>query len=91
VAGIPWNQYRFGCMIASDSLFDSSGRFSGSTYPKKTAKVRALRGIAMAVALMGDNDTAISYKGWLVFSQPIHLLVAYFGFVVAMVGTTPGG
>jgi len=45
----------------------------------------------MAMALMGDNYTAISYKGWLVFSQPIHLLVAYFGFVVAMVGTTPGG
>jgi len=25
--------YNFGCMIASDTLFDSSGGFSGSSYP----------------------------------------------------------
>ena len=28
--------YNFGCMIASDTLFDSSGGFSGSSYPVKT-------------------------------------------------------
>jgi len=28
--------YNFGCMIASDMLFDSRGRFSGSSYPMKT-------------------------------------------------------
>jgi len=28
--------YNFGCMIASDTLFDSGGRFSGSRYPMKT-------------------------------------------------------
>ena len=28
--------YTFGCMIASDMLFDSRGGFSGSNYPMKT-------------------------------------------------------
>jgi len=28
--------YNFGCMIASDTLFESSGGFSGSSYPMKT-------------------------------------------------------
>ena len=28
--------YNFGCMIASDTLFDSRGRFSGSSYTMKT-------------------------------------------------------
>jgi len=28
--------YSFGCMIASDTPFDSSGRFSGSSYTMKT-------------------------------------------------------
>jgi len=28
--------YKFGCMIASDTLFDSRGGFSGSSYPMKT-------------------------------------------------------
>ena len=27
--------YYFGCMIASDTLFDSRGGFSGSSYPMK--------------------------------------------------------
>jgi len=27
--------YNFGCMIASDTLFDSRGGFSGSSYPMK--------------------------------------------------------
>ena len=28
--------YNFGCMIASDTLFDSRSGFSGSSYPMKT-------------------------------------------------------
>jgi len=28
--------YNFGCMIASDTQFDSRGEFSGSSYPMKT-------------------------------------------------------
>jgi len=28
--------YNFGCMIASDMLFDSRGGFLGSSYPMKT-------------------------------------------------------
>jgi len=28
--------YNFGCMIARDTLFDSMGGFSGSSYPMKT-------------------------------------------------------
>jgi len=28
--------YNFGCMIPSDTLFDSGGGFSGSNYPMKT-------------------------------------------------------
>jgi len=28
--------YNFSCMIASDTLFDSRGGFSGSNYPMKT-------------------------------------------------------
>ena len=28
--------YNFGCMIVSDTLFDSVGGFSGSSYPIKT-------------------------------------------------------
>jgi len=29
-------EYNFGCMIASDTLSDSMGWFSGSSYPMKT-------------------------------------------------------
>ena len=28
--------YNFSCMIASDTLFDSRGGFSGTNYPMKT-------------------------------------------------------
>jgi len=28
--------YKFGCVIASDTQFDSRGGFSGSSYPMKT-------------------------------------------------------
>jgi len=40
--------YNFGCMTDSDTLFDSMGGLSGSSYPTKTAKFRFLRAIAMA-------------------------------------------
>jgi len=33
----------------------------------------------------------ISYKGWFAFSQPLRLLVAVSGFVVAAIGTDAGG
>jgi len=44
------NQYNFGCTAASDSLFDSRGRFSGSSYPMKTAEIEGLRNVAMATS-----------------------------------------
>ena len=42
--------YNFGCMIASDTLFDSRGGFSGSSYPMKTYvdDFEVLRDVAMA-------------------------------------------
>jgi len=40
--------YNFGCEIASDTLFDSRGGFSGSSYPMKTADLEVLRYVAMA-------------------------------------------
>ena len=39
--------YNFGCMIASDTLFDSRGEFSGSSYPMKTADFEVLRDVAI--------------------------------------------
>jgi len=33
----------------------------------------------------------LSYREWFVFSQPLRLLVAVSGFVVAAMGTAPGG
>ena len=38
--------------------------------------------------VMVDNDMGISYKGWLVFSQPLRLLVALSGFAFAAVGSS---
>jgi len=40
---------------------------------------------------MGDNNMAILYKGWSVFCQPLHLLVARSGFLVVVIATAPGG
>jgi len=37
-------------MAASDSLFDSMGRFSGTSYPMKTAEILGLRYVAMATS-----------------------------------------
>jgi len=65
--------YNFGCMIASDTLFDSSGGFSGSNYLMKTAEIECLRVVAMAtnfgtkIAInwlcVNDSDWAIGYRG----------------------------
>jgi len=33
---LAFDGYNFGCMIASDTLFDSRGGFSGPSYPMKT-------------------------------------------------------
>ena len=38
-------------MIASDVLFDSRCRFSGSSYPLKTAQIECLRVVATATNL----------------------------------------
>jgi len=40
--------------------------------------------------MTGNNDLRLSYKGWFVFSQPLRLLVAVSGIVVAAIGTAPG-
>jgi len=40
--------YNFGCMIASDTQFDSMGGFSGSSYPTKTAEIECQRVVAIA-------------------------------------------
>jgi len=41
--------YNFGCMIAIDTLFDSRGGFSGSSYPMKTlAEIECIRVVAIA-------------------------------------------
>jgi len=39
---------------------------------------------------MGDDNMRLSYKGRFVFSQPLCLLVAQSGFVLAAVGTATG-
>jgi len=36
--------YNFGCMIASDTLFDTVGGFSGSNYPMKTQPRLSFKG-----------------------------------------------
>ena len=35
-------RYNFGCIIASNTLFDSRGGFSGSSHPMKTDDFKAL-------------------------------------------------
>jgi len=34
--------YNFGCMIASDTQFDSRSGFSGSSYPMKAQRISTL-------------------------------------------------
>jgi len=60
------------------------------------AEIEGLRDVAMATSfgitlVAGDKDMEISYKGWFAFSQPLRLLVAVSGFVVAAIGTDAGG
>jgi len=43
--------HNFGCMIVSDTQFDSRGGFSGSSYPMKTADFEVRRDVAMATIL----------------------------------------
>jgi len=43
--------YNFGCMIASDMLFNSRGGFLGSSYPMKTADFEVQWDVAMATTL----------------------------------------
>ena len=58
------NHYNLGSIAASDSLFDSRGRFSRLSYPNEDiAEIEGLRGVAMATnftlsadGLTGDND-----------------------------------
>ena len=40
--------YNFGCIIASYTLFDSRGGFSGSSYPMDIADFEVLRDVGMA-------------------------------------------
>jgi len=51
--------YNFGCMITSDTLFDSRGGFSGSSYPMKTSEIECLRVVAMATNF--GTNIAISW------------------------------
>jgi len=73
------NRYNFGCMTASDSLFDSMGRFSGSSYRMKHSGDRRSKGrchgnqfwdcINCKWTLTEDNDRRFLCKGWFVFSH----------------------
>jgi len=99
------NGNNLGCMTASDSLFDSRGRFSGVKLSNENiAEIEVLRDvtchgnqfwdyISCKWTLAGDKDMRISYrpKGWVAFSQPLRLLVAISGFAVATIRTVPGG
>ena len=44
--------YNFGCVMASDTLFNSMGGFSVSSYPMKTADFEVIRDIAMATIFL---------------------------------------
>jgi len=52
--------YNFGCIIASDLLFQSRRGFSGSGYPMDMAKIKCLRLVTMAI----NFETEISVN-WL--------------------------
>jgi len=54
--------YNFGCMIASDTLFDSRGGFLGSSYPMKTADFEIRRDVAMA--------TTMAFYMWCILAPP---------------------
>jgi len=90
--------YNFSCVIASETLFDYWGWVFGDKLSNEDiAEIDGLIGrchgsqfwdyISCKWTLTGDNGVRLSYKGWCVFS----LLVALSGFVVAAIGTAPGG
>jgi len=62
------NRYNFGCMAASDSLFDSRGRFSESRYPMNRGSKGRCHGnqfwdcISCKWTLTEDNDMRLSCK-----------------------------
>jgi len=86
---------------ASDSLFDSRGRFSGQAIQSRHSRDRGSKGrcqgnqfldcISCKWTLTEDDDMGLSCKGWFIFSQPLRLLVALSGFVVVAIGSAPGG
>ena len=39
--------YNFGCMVASNTLFDSRGGFLGSSHPMKSYNLDVLRDVAI--------------------------------------------
>jgi len=54
------NHYNLGSIAASDSLFDSRGRFSRLSYPNEDiAEIEGLRGVAMAT----NFETALAANG----------------------------
>jgi len=54
--------YNCGCLIASDKLFDSRGRFSGSSYPIKT-KIKYLRSLPWQ-PILGLILLLTALSGW---------------------------
>jgi len=60
-AGKSSNRYNFGCMTAGDSVFDSVGGFSESSYPTKTLPRSKLLHAAATVKLDGPHS---SYYFW---------------------------
>ena len=93
--------YNFSCMITSDTCLILGWVFGDKLSNEDIAEIEGLRDVAMAInfwdyvsckwTLTEDNDMMISYKGWFVFSGSLRLLVAVSGFVVAAIGTVPGG
>ena len=93
--------YNFSYMIASDMPFDPMVGFRDKLSIENIAEIEGLRDVATAThfgdyisckwTLAEANDMRLSYKGWFVFSQPLRLLVALSGFLVAAIGTAPGG
>ena len=63
--------YNCGCMIASDTLFDSRSGFSGSNYPMKTAEIECLRVVAMAT----NAETKIAITGFVWTIATRHLVM----------------
>jgi len=84
--------YNFSCVIASDKLFDSRGWGFGVTLSDEDSWGWRSKGrcnwfwdnTSCQWPLVWDNDMVS-------FQSILSLLVAYSGFIVATVGTAPGG